>query len=209
MGSLAASAIGCGEVAIVSWDAYGGSRFGKLVVVRSASSFSIPASYPPGAGITALADSLKADPAAASYGDVLGTGNSAWYRVLVLDSAKHTIAASAAVKATTPGIANLGPFAPTPVTGGIEATWTPYGGSAACFVYYKIVWSASALNQNPSYAGGNYDGYQVVGEQSASALSFSLASGEYWMRIEAVRYTDRGAGTIIVGRSEVAHVTVP
>ncbi len=207
IGSLGASVLGCGEVAVVSWDAYGGSRFAKLVVVRGASSFSIPTSYPPGAGLTALGDSLTTSPAAASYGDALGTGSSAWYRVLVLDAGKHTIAASAARKATAPGIADLGPFVPTPVAGGIEAAWTPYGGSAGCFVYYKIVWSATDLN--PSYVGGNYDGYEVVGSQADSAYSFALAAGTYHMRIEALRYADAGTSPILVGRSSVALVTVP
>ena len=207
VGSIGASVIGCGETAVVSWDAYAGSRFAKLAVVRGASAFGIPTSYPPGGGITALGGSLTPSAAAGSYGDSLGTGSSAWYRVLALDSAKHVIAASAARKATAPGIGALGPFVPTPVAGGVEAHWTPYGGNTACFVYYKIVWSAT--DPNPTYAGGIYDGYEVVSTQTDSVYSFSLAAGTYWMRIEAIRYADAGVSPIVVGRSDAVQVTVP
>ena len=190
---------------MIEWSAYKGSGFDHFTVLRSASSFAVPVKVPPPAGVTVLDGSSTTDPAAGQYGDgSLGADGTAWYRVLALNASNRTIAASDALKVAGSAAKGLGPFTATPVAGGIEATWTPYSGSAACFSYYKVSWSAT--NPDPSYLGDN-DGAMPFGDMGTGAGSVSLAAGSWYVRVEAILNT--GANRFIIGRSEAVQVAVP
>jgi hypothetical protein len=92
-----------------------------------------------------------------------------------------------------------------PVAEGTKVKWTPFGGSAACFTYYKVVWSLD--NPQPSYLAG--DPAVAVGDQSSnSAVLDALESGKtYYLRVQVLRATD--LGSFVVAQSDVFTYPVP
>jgi hypothetical protein len=204
LGSLALDVTACAGTAFLDWSAFDGAGFHHYVVLRSADSFPVPASYPPPGGVAALDGSFTKDRAATWYADgSLGAGNIAWYRAVAWDAEDRSIAASAAVMAKGKPVAGLGPFGATPVAGGIDATWDPYGGPGACFTYYKVSWSAT--NPDPSYLGDR-DGAMAVGGQGTGAAFVPLEPGTWYVRVEAILVSE--AGKLLVGSSNAVQVTV-
>ena len=204
IGTLTAEGIACGPTALISWNGYGGGAFDHFTVLRSTSTFAVPAKVPTTGTVTALGGSSTTDAGSGLYGDAIGTGVGRWYRVLAFDAANRTIAASPAFKVTGGALDSIGPFTATPVVDGVEASWSAYGGAAACFSYYKVSWSATSTD--PSYLGDN-DGATPFGGAEVTSGVVTPGAGTWYMRVEAILNT--GADRFIIGRSEVASVTFP
>jgi hypothetical protein len=203
--TLPIDAFACAGTALLDWPDAAGDTFDHYTVLRAPGPFDVPAGYPPPPPVVGLEGSYTTDRTRSWYADpTLGADGVAWYRAVAWDASDRAIAASAAVKLTGSGVANLDPFSATPVAGGIEAAWTPYGGPGDCFTYYKVSWSAT--NPNPSYLGDN-DGAQPIEGQGTSGASVAIGPGTWYVRIEAILAWN--GKKVLAGKSDVVSVTVP
>jgi hypothetical protein len=94
----------------------------------------------------------------------------------------------------------------TPDAGGTRFTWTPFAGAAACFTYYKLVYTLDG--SAPSYLEG--DPYLLASSDQAQAthVSADLVSGQtYTLRLQAIRATDTGG--FVVAQTDIAGYTAP
>jgi hypothetical protein len=125
-----------------------------------------------------------------SVADVNATGTR-WYRTYAYDSANHVIGKSATRSATGMGAADpMGALTVTDGAGTTDFAWTPFGGSEACFYYYKVVYSAT--DDSPSYLTGASVAAAISDQSTGSINVGEIPSGTYWFRVQVLRDTDLG-----------------
>jgi len=196
----------CNGGVVLDWSMYSGESFNHYVTLRSTSS-SIPAAYPPAAGVTALDGTYATWPEKVSGFDVSGTpGVTYHYRTVAFNAENQPLAASSVTGATAKPLKDLGGLgAAAESATDTRLTWTPYGGPAGCFTYYKLVYSET--NPEPSYGTDPYLAALGSQEQSTSVTS-DLASGhDYYLRVQAVRATH--LGWFIAAQTDVRTYAVP
>ena len=81
----------------------------------------------------------------------------------------------------------------------------PYAGPEGCFSWYKLV--ASTTDETPGYLEGAPYIWAGEGQGTTSATVEGLDPGTYHLRLQVLRASE--AGTILVGRTDVATVTIP
>ena len=85
-------------------------------------------------------------------------------------------------------------------------TWAKYGGSAACFTWYKLVYSET--NPAPSYPGGDPYWAAISDQNAGSHVVDGLVSGKtYYVRLQAIRGTALGA--FVVAQTDVLTYLAP
>lgn len=207
LGELALALTACPGGTVLDWSAFGGEGFHHYAVVRGSSSFVAPEAYPPPAPLVTVDGTFTKDRTVTEAVDSgVAPGATAWYRALAFSIDDRVIAASPAQSATAKPTKSLGPLtAAAPGAGSVELGWVPFGGSAGCFSYYKVVWSTSTAT--PDYLG-SHDGALPLAEQGAAGVALDgLASGGTWFRVQAIRATT--LGKVVVAQTEVAFVEVP
>jgi hypothetical protein len=197
----------CNGGVVLGWSPYAGPSFAVYATLRSTSA-GIPASYPPAEGVTKVGTSLTENPAATSAFDASGTAGALYYyRTLALDGAGKVLGASPVTSAAAKPVKALGPMTLAPAAEGTSVTWTPYGGLASCFSYYKIVWSTE--HAEPSYLAGD-PAVPVEGQGSGVAVlgpEQLVPAQTYFVRVQAIRVTD--TGKFVVAQSDVTSYEVP
>jgi hypothetical protein len=207
MGTLSLSLKNCDGGVVLNWSKYTGGGFNHYTALRN-SVADVPLAYPPEGGAIDFGTTYTTDPfKTESYDASAAAGSTAWYRAMAFDADDGVIAASDVVS-TVPkvvlGLGVLGVSQPADV----QFDWTPYGGPAACFSYYKLV--GSKTNPEPSYLEGGLDVAIPISEQSASSFTATIAEippGTYWFRLQAVRATS--LGKFIVAETDVTQFTIP
>jgi hypothetical protein len=203
VGTRAISVLGCHGGVVLDWSAWSGDTFDHYTVLRAPTS-DIPAAYPPQGGATEV-DGTYTQGAGKTSGVDLGVASGTWhYRAFAFDAEDRVIAASAVGSAEAQGVKDLGALAIEPREGGTAFDWTPYGGAAGCFTYYKLV--ASETDETPSYLEGS-PALWAGGSQAAGVVVQPVEPGTYWFRLQAIRVTD--LGKFVVAETEPATYTVP
>lgn len=201
------TANGCGGGVVLEWSKVADPRFHRYVTLRSTGA-DVPAAYPPAGGAVELAASRTKDPSATSAPDTTAVPGTPYaYRTLALDAANAVIAVSPVRLAAAAPVQPLGPLsAMSAAPGKTKFAWTPYGGSSACFTYYKLVYSET--NPSPSYVNGD-PYWAAVGDRAAgSVVVEGLAPGTtYFVRLQAVRSTALGA--VVVAQTDVLAYLAP
>jgi outer membrane biosynthesis protein TonB len=203
--ALAFTATACRGGVVLDWAGYDGDGFVKSVVLRSATS-TIPAAYPPQAGVAVVDGSATTDAGAtdAKHATPDGSGR-VYYRTLVLGAENRVLAASAVRSAVTSGIGSMGGMEIGPDGASTSFGWTAIDDPEACFTTYKLVWSATS--SAPSYLGDHDNAIPFAGEATSGASTDAIPAGTYWFRLQAIRITS--LGTFIVAQTDVVEHTVP
>lgn len=206
---MALTATACPGGVLLDWTVPGMAALHHVQVLRGGSG-EIPTTYPPSGGVAAVEGAWSADPAKSDGSDTTAEAGTAWYRAVAYTAENVAIAASSSVAVTTVGIAGLGTLDIVPGAAGsgdLTFGWSPFGGSADCFTYYKLV--ASIEDPTPSYLEGSQY-LAAIGDQGATgvAITDGLTSGAtYYFRLQAVRVTS--LGKFIVAQSDVVQKPVP
>lgn len=207
LGTLSLTAKACPGGVVLDWSAWGGGAFNHYTTLRSASA-EIPLAYPPQAGAMDFGTSYLTDPAKTDAFDAtLEAGALAWYRTMAFDAEDRVIAASGAMSVTGRAVTDLGELViESPAAGSLSFSWTPFGGGATCFSFYKLVKSAD--DATPSYLEGA-DTVAAISEQGASAYAAEgwTPGSTYWFRLQAIRATS--AGKFVVAETAPIQYTVP
>jgi hypothetical protein len=204
--SLSTLACPGGVVLGWSWPDMDGVAFVK--VLRGTSS-EIPAAYPPGPGVEAVAGGASSDPSKSDGADTTLDGGNAWYRAVAFGNDNSALAASPVKAVATQGVGALGALGVVDGAAGsgeLTFDWTAFAGSSDCFSYYKLV--ASADDATPSYLEGAQTlaaiGEQGTGEATVSGLS---TGNTFYFRLQVIRVTS--LGKFVVAQSDVVQHTVP
>jgi hypothetical protein len=196
----------CDGGVVIGWSKYKSGDFNHYTTLRNTVN-TVPMAYPPQGGAVDFGGTYTTDVAALSAVDATGTpGVTYYYRAMAFNAADGVVGATAVGSATALPMVSLGTLGVAPDPGGTLFTWTPYGGNAACFTYYKLV--ASTTNPNPSYLNG--DPYLFAGSWQGESqyVSPDLVSGQtYYLRIQVIRTTALGA--FVAAQSPVTTYTVP
>jgi hypothetical protein len=204
---MSLGATGCGGGVVLEWSAVSDPAFKKYVTLRSASA-SIPAAYPPQGGAVELTATRTGDRNATSAPDTSATpGTTFFYRTLALNSSGGVIGASAVQAASTTAVQPLGSLGAVAVDATrTKFTWATYAGSAACFTYYKLVYSET--NPTPSYPNGDPYWAAISDKGVSSYVVDGLVSGTtYYVRLQAVRAT--ALGPFVIAETDVLAYTAP
>ena len=194
----------CPGGVVIDWSAYGGAGFHHYSTLRNG----VPIqTYTPADGAIALGGTYTTVRTRTDAIDVdVSSGSSYFYRTVAFNASGKVIGASggnASVKAVG-GALDLGPLSMAGDASGLSFNWTAYGGGAACFSTWKLVYSAD--DPNPSYLKGSallWGG----GDASYEGLTgLTLDPGTYWLRIQALRVT--ALGKFVTAQSDVRHCVV-
>ena len=206
MGTLSLSLKSCDGGVVLSWSKYTGGGFNHYTALRN-SVADVPLAYPPEGGAIDFGTTYTTDPfKTESYDASAAAGSTAWYRAMAFDADDGVIGASDVSSVVAKEVMGLGAL--FVVDGGAGATdfaWSPYAGPAACFTFYKLVYSAE--DPTPSYLeGAPY--IAAISEQGVSAYSASgLEPRTYWFRLQAIRAT--AFGKFIVAETDVTQFMIP
>lgn len=209
VGSLSLWPTTCNGGVVLSWSMYAGAgSFNHYTTLRSTSP-EIPAAYPPSGGAVDPGTTYTTRVEKTSAYDIgVDAGVTYYYRAMAFNADDGVIAASSVASAMGKPVKALGGLGAAAVAEGTKLTWAPYGGSAACFDYYKLVYSET--NPEPAYLEG--DPYlaaisdQAAGSYTASAAE--LVPGKtYYLRVQALRST--ALGTFLVAQTDVTTYLVP
>ena len=205
--NMSLGATGCGGGVVLDWSSVADPAFYKYVTLRSASA-DIPAAYPAQGGATELGWTRTADRNATTAPDTSATpGTTFFYRTLALNSSGAVIGASSVQAASAAGADSLGALGAVAVDATrTKFTWATYGGSAACFTWYKLVYSET--NPTPSYPGGDPYWAAISDKSAGSHVVDGLVSGKtYYVRLQAVRGT--ALGSFVVAQTDVLTYLAP
>ncbi len=193
---LALSAGACPGGTILDWSAAPAGGFHHYKTLWSGSDSFSDASVVSG---TYTTDRYKT-----SAADLNATGTR-WYRTYAYDSLGHVVAKSSTRSATGLGDPDgLGALSVTDGTGTTDFAWPTFGGSADCFTWYKVVYSAD--DSSPSYlTAATLATY--TSDQSAGTASAEIPPGTYWFRMQVLRETDMGK--FIVAQTDPQQHVVP
>jgi ferric-dicitrate binding protein FerR (iron transport regulator) len=206
LGSLTLAATSCHGGVVLDWSTWAGADFHHYTAVRATSEFATPLAYPPPKPVVALDGTFTKERTATDAPDTGGeAGVKYWYRALAFSADDRVIAASPLRTAVAKPIKALGDPVTSVAGGSIQIDWTPYGGPAACFSYYKVVWSSSSTT--PSYLGDHDGAVPYETQASATATIDGFASGSWYVRVQAIRVT--ALGKFVVAQTGVATVDVP
>ena len=191
---------------VATWSKWTGATFAHYAGLRSATS-TIPLAYPPGGAVTAP-PGLFSNVFTSNTGvdqDLIG-GSTYWYRAAAYDASESPLAASPAASVVAKAQAALGSLGiATSAPGSTAFTWTPYTGTAACFSYYKLVYSAT--DPAPSYLKGSPNLWVGSAMTDATVTIGAIPAGTYYFKLEAVRSTP--AGNIVAAATNVVSFTIP
>jgi hypothetical protein len=207
LGPLSLSLAPCeGSFVIANWSKWLGSGFHHYQGLRSSSS-SISPAWPPADGVTAPESLYSSTATTVSGVDTnLTAGTTAWYRMVAYDAASQPIAASVAVSVAIKPVKPLGLLSvSSDGPGSTSFAWTPYGGTSACFGYYKLVYSGT--DPTPSYLDGDPHLWSSSAKSEASVTLDGIAAGTWWFRLQVLRGTP--GGTQLVAQTDVATFTIP
>ncbi|MEO6060191.1 MAG: hypothetical protein ABIQ05_09530 [Candidatus Limnocylindria bacterium] len=209
VGSLSLWPTTCNGGVVLSWSMYeGGGAFNHYTTLRSTSP-EIPAAYPPSGGAVDPGTTYTGYAEKTSAYDIgVDPGVTYYYRTMAFNADNGVIAVSSVASAMGKPVKALGLLGVGPVAEGTQLTWTPYGGAADCFTYYKLVYSET--NPLPAYLAG--DPYlAAISDQAAGTFAASptqLVSGTtYYLRVQALRATH--AGSFLVAQTDVTTYFVP
>ncbi len=180
----------CPGGVVLSWSKYLGEQFNHYTTLRS-SSPEIPLPYPPQGGAVDPGGTYATDPYKTSAVDTdLSAVSTYYYRTMAFDAEDRVIAASPSKGVAAQAVGELGGLAVGGQAGALEFGWSPFGESADCFTWYKLVYSAS--DPEPSYLKGSQ--YLWAGSEPwASRYSDSkLGPGTYFFRLQVIRATSLG-----------------
>ncbi len=198
----------CDGGVVIDWSRYKGSTFSRYATLRNTTA-SIPTSYPPHGGPRTLdGASTTVRWKTNAFDTRVEPGRTYSYRTLALNAAGKPIAASPVRSVRARKIRELGSLIVGPGDGTRTAfSWNPYDGPAACFSWYKIVYSKD--DPTPSVLQGA-DVALAVGNRGASEALARLEPGTYHFRLEVLRYTELGSpAKFVVAHSDVVTYTVP
>jgi len=203
------AATGCNGGVVLDWSPYKGDGFNPYTTLRNTAE-SIPQAYPPKGGASYVDGTYTTSVGVTSAVDAGATaGTTSFYRAMAFNADDGVIGASTVVSATPKPVKALGAIGVTDTGGGIwKVSWSPYGGLAKCFSYYKVV---VAQGHVPDYFGGDQYVAALSG-QEASNTQFSTAEagldpGAYFIRVQVIRVTE--LGSFLVGQSDVGAFSVP
>ncbi|MDH4335222.1 MAG: hypothetical protein OEW24_08215, partial [Chloroflexota bacterium] len=209
VGSLSLWPTTCNGGVVLNWSMYAGAgAFNHYTTLRSTSP-EIPAAYPPSGGAVDPGTTYAGYAEKTSAYDIgVDPGVTYYYRTMAFNADDGVIAVSSVASAMGKPVKALGGLAVGPGVEGTQLSWTPYGGSADCFTYYKLAYSET--NPFPAYLEG--DPYlAAIGDQGAGSYLDSpaqLISGHtYYLRVQAIRST--AAGSFLVAETDVATYLVP
>ena len=200
------SAVGCNGGVVLGWSTYTDGRFTHYTTLRNTST-SIPVGYPPTGGAVDPGGTYTTGVEQTGAVDASVTpGVTYYYRTMAFGPENTVIAASDVVSVIAKPVKAMGTLTVGPSGEGTQFSWTPYGGLANCFSYYKII--ASEIHANPTYGE---DGYMVALENQA-ATSWSgateMQSGHtYYLRVQAIRVTP--LGWLVTAQTDVTTYLVP
>lgn len=207
LGALSLTVKACPGGNLLTWSAYGGGSFDHYTTLRSASS-EIPLAYPPEGGAVDFGTSYLTDPSKTEAFDAsVEAGQTAWYRTMTFGIEDQVLAASPAKSATARATVALGILSiESPASGSLTFTWTPFGGAADCFTFYKLVKSID--DPTPSYLEGA-DTLAAISEQGASGYAIEgwTPGSTYYFRLQAIRATQ--TGKFVVAETAPIQYTVP
>ena len=206
--AMSLTATGCDGGVVLGWSQYEGDFFNHYTTLRNTTN-SIPKAYPPQGGAV--------DPGG-TYTTIVGKtsavdsgvtpGTTYYYRAMAFNAEDGVIGASSVMSAVAGPVASLGSLGASVVAEGTLLTWTPYGGLADCFTWYKLVYSET--NPSPSYLSGDPYLVAISSQETGSyvASSAELVSGTtYYLRVQALRST--ALGLFLVAESGVTTYLVP
>ncbi len=198
---------GCNGGVVLEWSKVADATFNRYITLRS-STADIPAAYPPQAGAVELLATKSKDPNGTSAADTSATPGGAFYRTLALDAAGQVIGASAVGSSAAAPVQPLGPLTamPAPEPGKTKFAWATYGGSPACFTWYKLTYSET--NPAPSYPGGD-PYWAAVSDQAAGSVVVNgpISGMTYHVRVQAIRATS--VGVFVVAETDALTYTAP
>jgi len=199
----------CDGGVVIQWSKYQGVDFNHYTTLRNTVN-NIPLAYPPQGGAVDFGGTYATDRFVLSAVDAIGApGTTYYYRAMAFDVNDQVIAASDIGSAQAGPMLSMGGLGVAPDAGGTQFTWNTYGGPAGCFSYYKIVWSTT--NSDPSYLDGDPNVYLVHATtdktESTTVSPWWPTTGIYYVRIQALRFTDLGA--FVAAQSDVTTYVVP
>lgn len=207
LGTLSLSAKACPGGTLLTWSSWGGGSFDHYTTLRGGSA-EIPLTYPPTSGAIDFGTSYVTDPVKTEAFDAsLDPGMTAWYRTMAFDADDGVLAASTARSVTARAVVDLGTLSiESPVAGTLTFAWSPFGGNADCFSFYKLVKSID--DPTPSYLEGA-DTLAAISEQGASGYEVAgwTSGTTYWFRLQAIRATQ--TGKFVVAETAPIQYTVP
>ena len=187
----------CNGGVVLDWSTYGGAAFDHYLLLRLGTPGA--AGKPLDGGWVGYAEKTTGHDAS---GDA---GRTYWYRTTAYAADGALLGRSEAVPGVASARAPLGGLVAKPDTEGTLVKWTPFGGSAACFTYYKVVWSAE--DTTPSYLDGD-PAMAVSGKESNMAVLTELEPATtYYIRVQVLRSSH--TGSFLVAESDVATYTTP
>ena len=198
---------GCNGGVVLEWSKVTDATFNRYITLRS-SSADIPAAYPPQGGAVELLATKSKNADGTSAADTSATSGGAFYRTLALDAAGQVIGASAIGSSAAAPVQPLGALTamPAPEPGKTKFAWPTYGGSSACFTWYKLTYSET--NPAPSYPGGDPYWAAVSDQAAGSVVVDGPVSGKtYHVRVQAIRATS--VGVFVVAETDVVTYTAP
>jgi hypothetical protein len=187
----------CNGGVVLDWSPYGGAAFDHYLLLRLGT---------PGAAGKPLDGGWVGYAEKTTGYDASGVaGRTYWYRAAAYAADGRLLGRSDAVPGVASARAQLGGLLVGAVAEGTKVKWTPFGGAAACFTYYKVVWSAE--DSTPSYLEGD-PAMAVGGQESNMAVLAELEPATtYYLRVQVLRSTD--IGSFVVAESDVATYTTP
>jgi hypothetical protein len=192
----------CDGGVLLNWSPYAGAGFHQYAVLRSASAFDMPATYPPTGDISAVGKSVTTSIGLTSAFDTtLGIGATATYRAGAWNAKGQLIGDSSGHSATRKAAATMDPFTASTTAGVTHVSWTPYTGE--CFTTYHVTWSAT--NADVSYLGA-HDGTADNSTKAGADANVSMGVGTWFVRVEVIETTD--LGSFVVAGTAVQQVTV-
>lgn len=204
LGSIGLAAAACNGGVVLDWGEYAGDGFGHYVVLRSGSS-SIPAAWPPQGGSSAVDGAYSENVAKTDgFDPTPDGGGTAYYRAVAFGPDDRALAASAVKSAATKPVKALGALTVAPDVTATSFAWAAYGGSADCFSFYKLAYSAD--DATPSYLEGSSIAW-AGSEQAATSTLAEITPGTYWFRLQVIRATS--LGKFVVAQTDVVQYTVP
>ena len=196
-GPLSLLAKPCDGGVVLLWSAYDGIGFHHYATLRAGTEAM--------SGAVTLDGSWTTDLAATSAVDASDTATH-FYRTSAFNADGGVVATSPVVSAAAKPVVALGGLTVTADAGGTRLSWSPYAGPAACFTYYKLVYSTT--NPEPSYLTGDPYLAALSTQTDATFLTADLLSGQtYYLRLQAIRSTS--LGRFVAAQTEVVTYLVP
>jgi hypothetical protein len=207
-GSLSLVAQSCTGGVVLDWSKYLGAGFNHYTTLRNTVA-DIPLAYPPQNGSVDFGGTYATSVDKLSAVDsTVADGATYYYRTMAFNVEDQVIAASPIMSAVPKPVKPLGPTVVMPENPtDTRISWTPYGGSSACFTYYKIVYSET--NPEPAYGTDPYLA-AIANQAESTFVTADLDTSTphtYYIRVQAIRSTH--LGWILVAQSDVATYVVP